>query len=450
MTSMNTKQSSGIRTLAALALGFVGPASLVLAAGSGKTVPTDQALLQKAKQIQSKIITFDSHVDIPFDFGTPGLEANTDGKSQFDLAKVERGHLSGAALAVFVPQEKRTPENYLKARADAEKKYAIITQIAKDNPNKASLAYSPDDVRKLAKQGKFAVVISFLNAFPLGRDISQLDFWYDRGVRIFGFDHAGNNDWADSSRPVSGLGDKPDELGGLSELGKQAVVKLNEKGVLIDVSQLSTKALLDTLALTKAPVAATHSAVKGIVDAPRNLSDAELEAIAKNGGVVQVVAFSNYLRPQPQATLDQVKALRAEYGLPDKDDSLQSTWPVEKQKEFSKRWHEIIAAAPKATLAQYVDAIDYAVKKIGIDHVGVSSDFNHGGGVVGWDNEGESQNVTIELLRRGYNEQQIAKLWGGNFLRVWGEAQAAGKKLEAAAERHPQAPALQASSLPQK
>ncbi len=399
------------------------------AAGSGKA-PTidDNALLKKAKQIQQKIVTFDSHVDVPVD-----LDAATDGKSQFDLVKVERGHLSGAALAVFVPQAKRTPENYEKARADADAKYETIVNVAKKNPNRAALAYSPAEVRNLAKQGKFAVVISFLNAFPLGKDLSQIDAWYDRGVRIFGFNHAGNNDWADSSRPIAGFGDKPDEIGGLSELGKQAVTKLNEKGILIDVSQLSTKALFDTLAITKAPVAATHSAVKGIVDNSRNLSDDELEAIARNGGVVQIVAFSNYLRPLPSDIEDKVKALRAQYGLPDKDDTLQQSWPVERQKEYSTRWHEIIVSAPKATLAQYVASIDYAVKKIGIDHVGISSDFNHGGGVIGWDNEGEAENVTAELLRHGYTEPQIAKLWGGNFLRVWSEAQSAGKKLSASA-----------------
>ena len=390
----------------------------------------EQDVLQKARQIQRKIVTFDSHVDVPV-----GLDGSTDGTSQFDLVKAERGHLNGAALAVFVPQTKRTEENYQKARADADKKYETIVNVAKQNPNRAGLAYSPADVRSLAKQGKFAVVISFLNAYPLGKDLSQIDSWYDKGVRIFGFNHAGNNDWADSSRPVAGFGDKPDENGGLTDLGKQAVAKLNEKGILIDVSQLSSKALADTLALTKAPVAATHSGVKGIVDNSRNLSDEELQAVAKNGGVVSIVAFSAYLHPLPQDIQDKVKALRTEYGLPEKDDSAQQSWPAEKQKEFSTRWHEILASAPKATLAQLVESVDYAVKRIGIDHVGISSDFNHGGGVTGWNNEGEAQNVTAELLRHGYTEAQIAKLWGGNFLRVWTEAQSVGKKLTASAHR---------------
>ncbi len=345
----------------------------------------DPKLLERAKEIQKRIIAFDSHLDLPFDY--PGAAA--DGKTQIDLPKVERGQLKGAALAVFVPQGPRTQEAYAKARDDAEKKYNLIKAFAEQNPDRAVLAYSPADVRRAAAQGKFAVVISMLNAYPLGPDLSQIDAWYQRGVRIFGYVHAGHNQWADSSRPRAPLGDGPEEHGGLSELGKQGVTRLNELGMLIDVSQLSTPAFKQVLSLTKAPVVATHSGVKGIVDNTRNLSDEELALLKKNGGVVQIVAFSNYLRPLPKDA-DPEKA-------------------------------------PHATVAQLVDSVAYAVKKIGIDHVGIASDFNHGGGVIGWDNEGECQNVTAELLRHGYSEKDIAKLWGGNFLRVWGEAQSAAR-----------------------
>ena len=382
-------------------------------------------LLEKAKEVHRRIIAFDSHLDVPFNY--PG--ASADGKTQFDLPKVARGQLKGAALAVFVPQGPRTPEGYAQARADAEKKYELIKAVAEQNPNLAALAYSPADVRRITGEGKFAVVVSLLNAYPLGSDLSQIDEWYRRGVRIFGYTHAGHNQWADSSRPSQALGDAAQEYGGLSDLGKQGIARLNELGMLIDVSQLTTSSLKQVLSLTKAPVAATHSGVKGLVDNPRNLTDEELELIMENGGVVQVVAFGNYVRPVPQDIADQVAALQAEYGY--KGNEPPPGLPEAKRLEYAERNRKILSAVPAATVAQFVDSIDYAVKKIGIDHVGISSDFNHGGGVLGWENEGESQNVTAELLRRRYSEKDVAKLWGGNFLRVWAEAQNAGRALRA-------------------
>lgn len=346
----------------------------------------DAKYLERAKELHKRIIAFDTHLDLPFDY----TGAAADGKTQFDLPKAARGQLKGAALAVFVAQGPRTPEGYAKARADAEKKYGLIKAVAEQNPDRAALAYSPEDVRRIAGQGKFALVVSLLNAYPLGTDPTQIDEWYKRGVRLFGFNHAGHNDWSDSSRPSKPLGNGLEEHGGLSSLGKQGVARLNELGILIDVSQLSTPAFQQVLSLTKAPVIASHSGIRAIVDATRNLSDEELDLLRRNGGVVSVVAFSNYLRTPPG------------------------------QGE----------SAPPATVAQLVDAIAYAVKRIGIDHVGIASDFNHGGGVAGWQNEGEAQNVTAELLRRGYSERDIRKLWGGNFLRVWGEAQKAGRALQ--------------------
>jgi microsomal dipeptidase-like Zn-dependent dipeptidase len=367
----------------ACAVGLLVLAPTVIRAAD---IPPEVQLRKKAKLIHDRDLTFDSHLDLPFDY--PGAAKN--GKTQFDLPKTVRGRLKGAALAVFVPQGPRTPEGYAKARMDADKKLQLIKNVAEQNPDRAEIAYSPADVRRIASQGKFAVVISMLNAYPLGSDLGQLDEWYRRGVRVLGYTHAGNNDWADSSRPSKALNDMPDEHGGLSDLGKQGVARMNQLGMLIDVSQLTTPALKQVLSLSKAPVVATHSGLRAIVDSPRNLTDEELDLIAKNGGVVQVVAFGNYLRKAPEAAAEHT--------------------PVE-----------------PATVAQLVDSIAYAVKKIGIDHVGISSDFNHGGGVKGWQDESEAQNVTVELLRRGYSERQIAKLWGGNFMRAWAGAQKVAK-----------------------
>ncbi len=354
--------------------------------------PPDARLVEKAKAIHKRIIAFDSHVDLPFDYAG----AAEDGKAQIDLPKVERGGLKAAALAMFVPMGPRTPEGYAKAKQDADKKYGLIKAFAEDNPKRAAIAYSPADVRRITGQGKFAVVISLLNAYPLGpatpesNALAQIDEWYKRGVRIFGYVHAGHNDWTDSSRPSKALGNPQEEHHGLSEAGKKGIAKLNDLGMLIDVSQLSSPAFAQVLSLTRAPVVATHSGLKGIVDVSRNLSDEELAALKKNGGVIQVVAFSNYLRTLPAGA-------DAEH-------------------------------ASRATVAQFVESIDYAVQKIGVDHVGIASDFNHGGGVTGWENEGEAFNVTAELLRRGYSERDIAKLWGGNLMRVWGEAQKAARQ----------------------
>jgi microsomal dipeptidase-like Zn-dependent dipeptidase len=204
--------------------------------------------------------------------------------------------------------------------------------------------------------------------------------------------------------------------------------------MLIDVSQLSSPAFKQVLSLTKAPVAATHSGVRGIVDNTRNLSDEELEMIRKNDGVAQMVAFGNYVRPIPQEVIDRQNALRAEFGFTG------ATPPPglseAKRKEYAERNAAIVEDAPRATVAQFVNTIDYAVKKIGVDHVGIASDFNHGGGVLGWNNEGEAINVTVELLRRGYSEKDIGKLWGGNFLRVWAKAQSLASDPKAKQNTH--------------
>jgi membrane dipeptidase len=398
----------------------------------------NQALLDKAAAIQKRIITFDNHLDVPFEYGTGGLAAGIDGPTQFDLPKAERGLVKGVSIAIFVPQGPRTPAGTQRAREQAQRKFEIITGIAAQYPDRAAIAYSPADLRRIEKSGKLAIVLSILNGNAIGDDLSQFDAWYKKGVRIVGFSHAGNNDLADSSRPNLLRGDKLDEHGGLSDIGKQAVSRLNDLGVVIDVSQLSANALAQVLTLTRAPVVASHSNARAIVDHPRNLSDAQLLAIKNNGGVVAVNAYSSWVRPLPADAQRKANEIRKEFGVPTEDNLAASqpltaagvtVLPQEKFDEYNEKIHQIILdPAFKATVAQYVDQVDYVVKKIGVDHVGISSDFNHGGGVIGWDNEGEALNVTAELLRRGYTEQDIQKLWGGNFLRVWEKVQSLAKK----------------------
>ena len=394
-------------------------------------------IVKHANNLQERILSFDSHITVPLDFGTEGTEADKDGRRQFDLVKAGRGRMSGAALSILAWPEiwagpnaphRPTPGFVEEARHQQDIRYRIIQSLVRDFPNQVAIAYTPADFRRIASEGKLAIVISLLNAYTMGDDLTRLDQWTARGMRLFGFSYVANNHWADSSRPLPFFNDTRDALGGLSPIGKQAVKRLNDLGVVIDVSQMSTLALNDVAALTRAPVVASHSAPRGLVDIPRNLSDKELQTIKATGGVVQVVGFSTYLKPLSQPSIDKLNELRKRFDLPPLQglenalmpgDAVISIWSESRFGEYASALYDIIDAEPKASLKDYGDAIDYVVKKIGIDHVGIGSDFNEGGGVEGWMNVGENRNVTAELIQRGYSDSDIAKLWGENYLRVW-------------------------------
>lgn len=409
-------------------------------------------VMQQAEALHEHMLSFDSHITVTQDFGTTGNEVDKDGSGQFDLVKANRGRLSGAALTIFGWPEiwnganaphKPTTGFVDEARNQQEIRYKIISGMVRDFPNQVGIAYTPADFRRLHGEGKFAIFISMLNAYPLGHDLNLLDLWTARGMRMFGFSYIGNNDWADSSRPLPFFNDSPDALDGLSDLGKQAVKRLNDLGVIIDVSQMSTKALEQVAQLSRTPLVASHSAPRAMVDIPRNLSDKEMQLIKNSGGVVQIVGFSQYLRPLTQGTQDKLNELRKRYDLPPlpnlamalmPGDPIIAAWSEQKFGEYAGQLYAILEEEPKASLKDLGDAIDYTVRKIGIDHVGISSDFNEGGGVKGWENVGEIRNVTAELLSRGYSEADITKLWGGNFLRVWDQVEKSAKPAVAAAQ----------------
>ncbi|MBK5550291.1 pyoverdine-tailoring dipeptidase-like protein PvdM [Pseudomonas sp. TH03] len=440
------------RSKKALYIGL--PLALAISAGAGFAVwdhwfkdnpGYPLKVLQQADELHERMLSFDSHITVPQEFGTTGNEIDKDGSGQFDLVKANRGRLSGAALTIFGWPElwngpnaphKPTAGFVAEARNQQEVRYKIISGMVRDFPNQVAIAYTPADFRRLHGEGKFAIFISMLNAYPLGHDLNLLDLWAARGMRMFGFSYVGNNDWADSSRPLPFFNDSPDALDGLSDIGKQAVQRLNDLGVIIDVSQMSTKALEQVAQLSRTPLVASHSAPRAMVDIPRNLSDKELQLIKNSGGVVQIVGFSQYLRPLSQPTQDKLNALRARFDLPPlpnmayalmPGDPIIAAWSEQKFGEYASQLYAILDEEPKASLKDLGDAIEYTVRKIGIDHVGISSDFNEGGGVKGWENVGEIRNVTAELLSRGYSEADIAKLWGGNFLRVWDQVEKAAK-----------------------
>jgi membrane dipeptidase len=390
-------------------------ASVVTFAAHG----ADAGLDAKAREIDQRALKIDVHTDVLLP-GAPELNYAPGHTSRTDLLNLRTGRIGAIAFAIAVGPGPRTPEGTKAARAEADAKLAWIQSFLKEHSDRAALALSADDIEHIHAAGKVAVIESFLNARSLGNDLTAIDTFYRGGVRLFGLTHAGNNEWADSSRPTA---DPAVEHHGLSPLGKQAVAKLNALGIIIDVSQLTPEGLLQVVALSKAPVIASHSDVRALVDNTRNLSDEELDAIGRNGGVVNVTPFNPYLRPLAADFDAKAAVLRQKFGLPPTkrhgpvgaEEGINSL-SAEKLRAFMGDFHELM---PQATLNDYVNHIDYIVKRIGVDHVGIGSDINHGAGIVGFNDEAESINVTRELVRRGYSEADIDKIWGGNFLRVF-------------------------------
>lgn len=389
-----------------------------------------------ALALHRRLITLDGHVDLPLGFGRPGQEADRDGEGQFDLAKVADGRLSAAVLTLFAGQTQRTAKNRAKARDDLETLYAAIAKMVADFPERAGLAFSPSDVARLKTKQRLAVILALQNLDPLEEDLGKLDAWIDRGVRMVGFTHYGHNAWAGSARPFVIYGDDPLTAKGLTPLGRQAVAHLNGRGVVIDISQLSTAAVDDVLAASQAPLIASHSALRRRVDLERNLSDDQLRAVAAGGGVAQIVAFSPLLKPFSAETLTAVNHIAARFGLNTPLDTAgvfaladpaTATWSDDRLDDYRAELHAILDVTPRATLDDYLDVVEEAIALAGVDHVGFSSDFNQYGGVEGWAHAGQSPIVTEHLLRRGYSEIDIAKLWGGNFLRAWSAIQAHGQ-----------------------
>lgn len=393
----------------------------VCAAGllSAAAFAADEDLVARAHAIHDKIITIDTHVDIPANFSTDAYDMMKPGPrfQQVHLPTMQSGGLDAPFFIVFVGQGPRNTVGYATALSDAFVKFAAIHKMTEQlYPDKIELALTAADVRRIHDAGKKVALIGVENGYPIGKDIRLLDQFYDYGARYFGLVHNGHNDLADSAQPDKKSFEPAAEWNGISPLGKKVVQRLNDLGIMVDVSHSSNQSTLDMIAVSRAPVIASHSGVKGVYDHPRNLSDEALEGIKRTGGVAQMIAFDSYLHTVPPEKTEAVMALGKELGLKDFGDILKMT--PEQGAVYDARTAEIEKRWPKAGVKELVDHIDYAVRKIGIDHVGIASDFNGGGGIDGWNNAGETFNVTLELVKRGYTEEQIAKIWGGNLLRV--------------------------------
>ena len=419
-----------LRRPAMLAIGFalaVLPASQAGAGGNASSDP----MVEAARAIHERVFTLDSHVDIPFVFGTEPADPGVAGSWQVDLPKMAAGGLDGAFFVVFVSQRERTIEGYGRATTDALVKFEAIRGVTERYGEQIGLADTAAEARRLHETGRLVALIGIENGFVIGEDIALLARYRELGARYMTLTHNGHNAISDSTLPDSELGDADAEHGGLSEFGRRVVGEMNRLGILIDVSHIAPATLIDAIAVSVAPVIASHSNARALIDHPRNLDDEQLKAIAATGGVIQTVAYPTYLIAYPPEQSEADGAFHEEWGLMGDDDWRALERDEPRRIAYEAAYGALMARWPEPSVADLVDHIDHMVGIVGVDHVGISSDFGGGGGIVGWRHAGESFNVTLELTRRGYSEAEIAKLWGANLLRALDAAERISAGLQA-------------------
>jgi len=381
------------------------------------------------KSIHERAITLDTHVDIGRNYATEELDPGINNpRLKCDLTKMETGGMDGVFLAVFVGQGKLDAEGYKSAYDTAMTKFNAIHRLTEEMyPERCELATSPDDTERIVKTGKRAIMIGIENGYPVGDDLNLVKKYYDLGARYITLCHGGHNQICDSSSPDESLHN------GISEFGKKVVAEMNRLGIICDVSHISEKSFWDLIEISKAPIIASHSGCSEINQHSRNLTDEQLKALAKNGGAIQIIALSSFLKAETPEHREAMNKLREEVGLP----SRREIWRMSQEErdalqpkfeEFNKLSQEVEKKYPPTDLQDFVDHIDHAVKIAGIDHVGIGTDFDGGGGIPGFNNHAEAGNVTEELVRRGYSDEEIMKIWGGNLLRVWREVEKAASE----------------------
>jgi len=408
-----------------------------------ETKMTEDQLIAKAEAIHERVITLDTHCDINVKNFTDSINYTQDLESQVTLPKMKEGGLDVAWFIVYTGQDSLTTTGYAKALENAMSKFEAIHSLVTDiAPDKIELATTSADVRRIAATGKKVAMIGIENGYPVGMDIGNVKKFYDLGGRYMSLAHNGHSQLSDSN---TGEEDGIWLHNGLSDLGKEVIVEMNKLGMMVDVSHPSKEAMRQMIELSVAPIIASHSSARALCDHSRNLDDEQLGWLKTNGGVVQTVAFKHYLNTKKN---DARSEIETEIGKKIMD-SLGGTWyewnklkhlTSEEREAFyenfdamsrvrTKQLKSRTDLPPAVNVSDFVDHIDYLIGKIGIDHVGISSDFDGGGGVEGWNDASETFNVTLELVRRGYSEEAIGKLWSGNLLRVLDEVQAIAKEL---------------------
>ncbi|WP_395008597.1 dipeptidase [Undibacterium sp.] len=425
---------------------FAGAAftSSTYATPANSKISAEQALITKAKAIHKRVLTLDTHADIDINNFAYSRNYTQDLENQVTLPKMIAGGLDAAFFIVYTGQSTEAdafePAGYKRAYDSAinmfEGIHRMTTVLA---PNQIEFARSIADVKRIYAKGKKVALIGVENAYPLGDEklaLKRVKQFHDRGARYMSLAHQGHSQLSDSNTGEA-IGWK---WNGLSPLGKQVITEMNKWGIMVDVSHPSKESMMQTLAITKAPVIASHSSVRALCDVSRNMDDEQLLALKANNGVIQIVGFSSYLKTDSAERRAALQVLREEFKVPGNVSVVGvRRGPVggisEEQREaLLKRLNELDTQLPppsRANVQDLVNHIDYAVKKIGLDHVGISSDFDGGGGIDGWSHAGETFNVTLELVRRGYTEEQIAKLWSGNLLRVMADVEKVAKEMQA-------------------
>jgi membrane dipeptidase len=370
---------------------------------------------KKVRKIHDKALTVDTHCDTPmnildgnFDIGIK----NKPPQSRVDFPRMKEGGLDAMFFAAFTGQKPRTPENIAEAYKMANAMIDATKAACTKYSNMAEVAYRAGDAARLQKQGKLAIYIGMENGFPLGTDISRVKEFYDKGVRYITLCHSYNNDICDSSSDKKGS-----EHNGLSAFGKQVVKEMNRLGIMVDVSHISDKSFFDVIEASSSPVIASHSSVRTIAHHNRNMTDEMIKALAKNGGVIQICLLDDYVK-DPDTTSVYYQKRKEFYS---NYEARSASMTDEQKRELRKEWRALSENFPKPlpTVSDYVDHIDYVKNLVGIDYVGIGSDFDGGGGLADCADVSQFPNITAEMLKRGYTTEEIEKVWGGNFFRVF-------------------------------
>jgi len=409
-----------------------------------KPIEETPNLLTKATKIHEKVLTIDTHNDINIKNFTDSLNYTQELDNQVNLPKMKKGGLDVSWFIVYTGQGELNKEGYDNAYKNAISKFNAIHKLTNEiAPNEIELATTSKDVKEIHKKGKKVAMIGIENGYPIGTDISRVKEFYDLGARYMSLSHNGHSQLCDSN---TGEEDNVWLHNGVSKLGEKVIAEMNKWGMMIDVSHPSKEAMRDMIRLSKAPIIASHSSARALCNHSRNLDDEQLQWLKQNGGVVQTVAFGTYVNSEKNkkfndATKSILNEIASDYNfkiIPWSDvrkmekeaREIYFNKYAEIRKLAKPRMKEVYNIAKPVDVSDFVNHIDYLVNKIGIDHVGISSDFDGGGGVEGWNDASETLNVTIELVKRGYTEEEIAKLWGENLLRVLDEVQKIAKETQ--------------------